>query len=142
MTVQRSPLGIKLFTAFFAFGAAMCLLTMLMLLFPRSALDSLWRLNPDASAAFQSLGKLSILLMLIVGSACTLAAIGLAKQTRWGIPIALGILIANLIGDSLNALLRYDWRTLIGLPIGAALIAYLLIVRRRVLNQDPKNKNE
>ena len=142
MTAQRTPAGIKLLSVFFGFGAAMCLLTIVMLLFPGSALDSLWRLNPDAHAAFQKIGKLSILLMLIVGAACALASIGLAKRALWGIPLALGILIVNLIGDSLNALLRHDWRTLIGLPIGGAMIAYLLSVRRRVLNQDPENKHE
>src|SRR5438876_149898 len=134
MTAQRTPAGIKLLSVFFGFGAAMCLLTIVMLLFPGSALDSLWKLNPDAHAAFQKIGKLSILLMLIVGAACALASIGLAKRARWGIPLALGILIVNLIGDSLNALLRHDWRTLIGLPIGGAMIEYLLSVRRRVLN--------
>ena len=142
MTVQRAPAGIKLLAVFFGFGAAICLLTIVMLLFPGSPLDSLWKLNPDAHVAFQSLGKLSILLMLIVGAACALASLGLAKRARWGIPLALGILIVNLIGDSLNALLRHDWRTLIGLPIAGAMIAYLLSVRRRVLNQDPENKHE
>ena len=142
MTAQRTPAGIKLLSVFFGFGAAMCSLTTVMLLFPGSALDSLWKLNPDAHVAFQSLGKLSILLMLIIGAACALASIGLTKPARWGIPLALGILIVNLIGDSLNALLRHDWRTLIGLPMGGAMIAYLLSVRRRVLNQDPENKHE
>ena len=142
MTEGRLPLGIKLLSIFFAFGAAMCLLTIAMLLFPDSALDSLWKLNPDARVTFQSLGKMSILLMLIVGAACAFAAIGLAKRTRWGIPLALGILVVNLIGDSLNAFVRHDLRTLIGLPIGGAMIAYLLLVRRRVLKEDPKNKNE
>src|SRR6184192_2750841 len=142
MTAQRTPAGIKLLSVFFGFGAAICLLTIVMLLFPGSALDSLWKLNPDARVAFQSLGKLSILLMLIVGVACASASIGLAKRTRWGIPLALGILIVNLIGDSLNAFVRHDLRTLIGLPIGAAIIGYLLSVRRRVLNQDPENKHE
>ena len=142
MTEPRAPLGIKLLSAFFGIGAATCLLTIVMLLFPGSVLDLLWKLNPDAHVAFQSLGKLSILLMLIVGTACASAAIGLAKRTRWGIPLALGILIVNLFGDSLNAFVRHDLRTLIGLPIGAAMIAYLLTVRRRVLNQDPENKHE
>ena len=68
--------------------------------------------------------------MLVVGSACASAAIGLATRTRWGRQLALGILIANLIGDLLNAFLRHDLRTLIGLPIGGAMIAYLLIARR------------
>ena len=142
MSDQRVPLGIKLLAAFFAFGAAMCLLTTVMLLFPGSELDSLWRLNPDAQVAFQKIGKLSILLMLIVGAACASAAIGLARRARWGIPVALVILTFNLAGDALNALVRHDLRTLIGLPIGGAMIAYLLSVRRRVLNQDPKNKHE
>jgi hypothetical protein len=36
----------------------------------------------------------------------------------------------NLIGDSLNALLRHDPRTLIGVPIGALMIWYLLRGKR------------
>lgn len=142
MTDQRVPLGIKLLAAFFAFGAVMCALTSVMLLFPGGTLDSLWRLNPDAQVAFQKIGKLSILLMLIVGVGCASAAIGLARRARWAIPLALVILAVNLVGDTLNAFVRHDLRTLIGLPIGGAMVAYLLRVRRRVLNQDPKNKHE
>ena len=146
MTEQRAPLGIKLLAAFFAFGAAMCLLTIVMLLFPGGALDSLWRLNPDARVAFQQFGKLSILLMLVVGAACALAAIGLARRASWGIPLAIAILTVNLVGDALNAFVRHDLRTLIGLPIGGAMIVYLLSVRRsvrgRVFNQNPNNKHE
>ncbi|SRR6266404_6232824 len=130
MNEPRLPLGIKLMAAFFAIGAVICLLTIVMLLFPGSALDSLWKLNPDAHAAFRSLGKLSILLMMIVGAACASAAIGVARRAPWGIPLALSILIVNLVGDSLNAFLRHDLRTLIGLPIGGAMIAYLLVARR------------
>jgi hypothetical protein len=138
MTDQRVPLGIKLLAAFFGFGAAMSLMTTVMLTFPGSALDSLWRLNPDAHDAFQYLGKLSILLMLIVGAACALAAIGLLRRARWGIPLAVAILTINLVGDALNAFVRHDLRTLIGLPIGGAMIAYLLwarcSARRGILN--------
>jgi hypothetical protein len=35
------------------------------------------------------------------------------------------------VGDLLNAFLRGDWRTLIGLPIGAAMLTYLLSRRIR-----------
>jgi hypothetical protein len=127
---ERLALGIKLLSAFFAFGAGVCLITIIALLFPGGAIESIWRLNPDAHAAFQKIGKLSILLMIVVGSACASAAIGLATRARWGRQLALGILIVNLIGDLLNAFLRHDLRTLIGLPIGGAMIAYLLIARR------------
>src|SRR5438477_5329530 len=121
---ERAPLGIKLISAFFALGAAICLVTIVALLFPGGALEPIWRLNPDAHIAFQQLGKLSILLMFAVGVACAAAAIGLGKGARWGIPLALAILFINLVGDLLNAFVRRDLRTLIGLPIGGAMIAY------------------
>jgi hypothetical protein len=130
MSQQRAPLGIKLLAAFFAFGTGICLITIIALLFPGGALDPIWRLNPDAHVAFQQIGRLSILLMVVVGSACAVAAIGLATRARWGVPLALGIVSVNLVGDLLNAFVRHDLRTLIGLPIGGAMIAYLLIARR------------
>jgi hypothetical protein len=135
---ERLPLGIKLLAIFFAFGAAICLITIIALLFPGGALEPIWRLNPEAHTAFQKIGRLSILLMAAVGSACVLASIGLAKRAQWGHRLALGILSVNLVGDSLNALVRHDLRTLIGLPIGGAMIAYLLM-RGRVTNGDPNN---
>ncbi len=130
MSQERAPLGIKLLSAFFAVGAAICSITIVALLFPGGVLEPIWRLNPEAHAQFQKIGKLSILLMFVVGSACASAALGLATRARWGRPLALGILIVNLVGDLLNAFVRHDLRTLIGLPIGGAMIAYLLSARR------------
>lgn len=67
--------------------------------------------------------------MAVVGVACGLSAIGLARNAEWGRRLAIGVLTVNLIGDSLNALLRHDPRTLIGLPIGGLMIWYLLTRR-------------
>jgi hypothetical protein len=111
--------------AFFAFGATMCVLTIVLLLFPGTFLDSLWRLNPGAHTAFQSIGNWSLAIMLVVGSACCLAAIGLWRGAIWGRQVAIIILVVNMIGDLSHALLNYDFRTLIGLPIAAAMIVYL-----------------
>ena len=116
---------IKLFAVFFAVGATMCALTMVLLLFPESGLDWLWRLNPEAHSALQSLGNLSILLMFIVGAGCAFAAVGLWRNAVWGIRMALTILWLNMVGDLGNALVRHDYRSLIGLPIGGAMIFYL-----------------
>ena len=115
----------KLLALFFAFGACMCALTIWLLLFPGGALDSLWRLNPEAYAAFQRIGGLLILLMVIVGVACALAAIGLARNAKWGRWLGILILAANLVGDLTNAFVRHDLRTLIGVPIAGAMIFYL-----------------
>jgi len=68
--------------------------------------------------------------MLIVGSACGLSAIGLSRNAEWGRRLALAVLVLNVIGDSLNALLRHDPKTLIGVPISALMIWYLLRRKR------------
>jgi hypothetical protein len=114
------------FAGFFAFGAMMCALVLTLLLFPGSPLDSVWRLNPEARLAFRSLGNWSFLLMLTVGFACLFAAIGLWRGTVWGTRVALTILSINIIGDIVNALFRHDYRALIGLPVGAAMILFLV----------------
>ena len=107
---------IKAFAAFFGFGATACGLTVVLLLLPGTVLDRLWSLNPDAHLAFQSIGWFAPLLMLAVGSACGLAAVGLWRDARWSIPLALAILSLNIIGDLFNAFVRDDYRALIGLP--------------------------
>jgi hypothetical protein len=122
---RRVPLGIRFLAAFFAFGVCMCALTIILLLFPGSALDRLWKLNPEAHSSFQSMGQVSVLLMGAVGSACAAAAVGLLRGAAWGKRLAMVILAANLIGGVANAVLRHDLRSLIGLPIGGGMIIYL-----------------
>jgi hypothetical protein len=48
-----------------------------------------------------------------------------ARGARLGRWLALIILSLNIIGDLFNALVRHDYRALIGLPIGGAMIFYL-----------------
>jgi hypothetical protein len=119
-------LGIALLVIFFAAGASICLITVVALTFPGGFLEPIWRLKPEARVQFQQIGNWSIALMAVVGTACALAAIGLAKNVEWGRHLAIGVLSVNLIGDTLNALLRHDSRTLIGLPIGGLMILYLM----------------
>ena len=78
------------------------------------------------------MGLWAVLLMAVVSIACTTAAVGLWRLARWGYWTALAILTINVIGDTANVWITRDWRTLIGLPVGGAMIAYL-ITRRRVL---------
>jgi len=133
---SATPIGMKLLALFFTFGACMCGLTIGLLLFPGGVLDSLWRLNPEAHAAFQLMGRLSILLMATVGVACASAAIGLARNARWGRWLGILILVVNLVADLTNAFVRHDLRTLIGVPIAGAMIFYLA---REARSSEPRN---
>src|SRR5215831_17965276 len=117
--------------AFFAFGAVMCVLTVSLLLFPGSALDSLWRLNPDVRLAFESFGYWTLVLMLAVGTACLLVAIGLWRAKPWGTWLALIILSINMLGDLMNVFVRHDYRGLIGVPVAGIMIFFFLACGRR-----------
>ena len=131
MNRQRLSIGTTLLVIFFAGGASICVLIVLALAFPGYSLDSIWRFKPEARVQFQEIGRgLSIALMAMVGVACGVSAIGLARNAQWGRRLAIAVLIVNLIGDSLNALLRHDPKTLIGLPIGGLMIWYLISARR------------
>ena len=134
MTSRSRPLGITVMSLFFIFGAVMSGLTVVMLLFPGSPLDRLWGLNPHAHERFTTMGAWAVLLMGAVGIACATGAFGLWHLKRWSLLTAIAILIINLAGDTANAFLTHGRRTLIGLPIGAAMIVYLL-ARRRVFAQ-------
>ena len=111
---------------FFAAGALICFVTTLALAFPGGFLEPIWQLKPEARLDFQQMGNWSIALMALVGTVCGLAAVGLARNVEWGRRLAIGILIVNLVGDTLNAILRHDPITLIGLPIGGLMIYYLV----------------
>jgi hypothetical protein len=128
---KRRPAGVAAISVFFVFAALMAALSATMLLFPGSVLDRLWKLNPPAKPGLTALGAGGVALMAIVCVTGTTAAVGLWRCRRWGLWLSVAALAVNLAGDLGNAVLRHDRRTLIGLPIGGAIIGYL-ILRRRV----------
>ena len=117
----------------------MSFLASLALLLPNSALQTLWRLNPEAHVGLAELGAWAIALMLAVSIACGMAAVGLWRGAPWGRALAMAVLGVNLVGDAGSAFLRGDWRTLVGIPIGAVLIGYLLLSKRvRISHRRPQ----
>lgn len=143
MTAQQRPHGITTISCFFGFGTCMSSLAALLLLFPGSPLDVLWRINPRGHKGFAAMGSWAVLLMVAVSAACISAAIGLWRCQPRGIWTAIVVLGINLLGDTLNAVLQKDWRTLIGLPIGGAMIFYLaLYLRRGNRISTPEQRNQ
>jgi hypothetical protein len=131
---------IRAIALFFAFGTAMSGLTAFLLAFPGTPADAVWRLKPAARTDFLPLGGWAILLMLVVCAACATACVGLWRHRIWGQRVAIVILAVNLAGDTMNAALTHDWRTLIGLPIGGAMIAYLIARRDAFQRKHPTSQ--
>lgn len=119
------PAGIVALSAFFLAGALVCLAAITSLLSPGGPLEPMWRLNPQARVAFAQMGPWTIALMAAVALACGLSGAGLWRGATWGRRLAIGLLAVNLVGNLANATLGGDPRTLIGLPIGGALLLYL-----------------
>lgn len=105
---------------------------MLMLAMPGGLLDPVWRLRPSAREELTPLGGWGVLLMATVSLACVGAAIGLWTGRRAGYRLATALLVTNLVGDLVNALVRGDPRTVVGVPIAAVLLWYLVRQGRMV----------
>jgi hypothetical protein len=124
--MSTARLAVRALAAFFIFGTCASGFSFLTLLAPGTALDVLWRVNPTGHSALRQAAEWGIALMGIVSLVCALTARGLWLRRRWGYRLAIAMLAANLLGDVFNAFVLGDRRTLIGLPIAGALIAYLL----------------
>ena len=134
------PAGVRALALFSAFGAIASCFAAITLLSPGTALDSVWRVNPAGHAGLLRLGGWAVLLMGSVSVACSCAAFGLWNGREWARILAVVILLLNSSGDLLAAILRHQLVTLIGVPIGGAVIAYLLSDRvRRSLDPPPSS---
>lgn len=124
--MTRPRPGLIALSSFFGVGAVIASVTCVALLTPGGILEPIWQLNPAGHASFIQMGPMASALMAVVAVACAGTAVGLWLQARWGHRLALLLLVANLVSDAINALVRGDFRTLIGVPIAGLLIAYLL----------------
>ena len=129
--VQR-PLGITALSLLFMIGAEMALLSAVSLTLPGTMLDAMWKLNSRAYGKLVAMGPPAIPLMSIVVLCCAASAVGLWRGKRWGRVLAISLLTINLIASSLNAIFGAEPRTLVGIPIAGALIAYLFSSRVRL----------
>jgi uncharacterized membrane protein (DUF2068 family) len=125
------PVGITALSIFFIMGAVISFTACVSLLFPQSFLHSMWRLNPHAREGFASMGRWAIVLLGVVCISCALAAAGLWRGARWGYWLAIALLVINLTGDVANTLSGTEPKAVIGVPIVAAILVFLMTKRVR-----------
>jgi hypothetical protein len=108
------------------FGAAMSFTASLSLLRPNTFLESMWRLNPRAHLNLSSIGVWAVALLTTVSVFCAAAGIGLWRGARWGHRIAVGLIGVNLVADVTNVILGIEPRAIVGVPVAAAILSYLM----------------
>ena len=124
------PRAITALNIFFVAGATISSIASMSLLLPNSFLEPIWRLNPRAHENLSRLSLWAVLLLSTVSMLCAAAAIGLWRGSRWGYWLAVGLILTNLLGNVINVVLGTEPRAIVGVPIAAALLAYLIFSKR------------
>jgi hypothetical protein len=122
----NTPLGIRCLVAFAIAAAGISAASAVSLIWPGGPLEPMWRINPRAREEFSALGIWSPILLGVLSLVCLVAAIGSWRRTRAGYWLIVVGLAVNLAGDALNALVRRHIATALGMPIVAAILAYLM----------------
>jgi hypothetical protein len=117
---------IKVVSGFLFAATLIAAVTGLSLAVPGTLLDGLWVLNPRGYAAFQPMGRLAGLLLFVVGAATGAAGIGLLQRKRWAWYLALGVFIANGLGDLAQIALGRVAEGLTGAAIALAFVLMLI----------------
>ena len=69
-------------------------------------------------------------MLTTVSMFCAAAAIGLWHGSRWGYWLAIGLMVTNLLGHVTNVVLGTEPRAIVGVPITAAILAYLIVSKK------------
>lgn len=125
------PRTITALSIFFLVGAVLSFTSSVSLLFPGSFLESMWRLNPRAHDSLTRIGPWAVVLLFAVSVSCATAAIGLWRGSRWGHRVAVSLIVINLVADVANVISGTEPRAIVGVPVAAAILAYLMRGRVR-----------
>jgi hypothetical protein len=120
------PPGVTALGYLFVFGTLASGLAVVSLLTPGGPLEPLWQLNPHGHKAFSQMGTWAPLLLSVVCLACASSAYGFFTGKRWGYGLGIALLLVNLTGDIVNAALGIEPRAVVGVPIVALILWYLL----------------
>jgi hypothetical protein len=116
---------LEAFGVFLFFGAVMASFAGVTLVWPGTALDRIWTLNPRAHSELAPLGKPIGLLFLSLAAALAIAGTGWLKRRWCGWQLAVVIIAIQILGDITNVLLERIIQGVVGVTIAGALFFYV-----------------
>jgi hypothetical protein len=133
--------GLAVVVIFLTVATVMAATVGFALLFPGHLLDAMWRLNPEARTAFESMGRLSSLLLFVVGAVAAGTAVGILQRRKLGWWLAVLLFSVNAIGDAVSVIQGRIWQGLSGVLISALFLTYLLRPSVRVQFNRPSGRS-
>jgi len=122
---QRS-FGLAAMGVFLFFGATMATLAGITLIWPGSALDPMWKLNPEAGEKLRQLGRGIAVPFFGLGLAMVAAGVGWVRRRAWGWGLAVVVVASQVAGDLVSAVRGQLLKGAVGVAIAGALLVYLL----------------
>jgi len=116
---------------FLLFGSLMAFLAGTTLVWPGTALDRMWLLNPPAYQRLAPLGKFAGIPFLTLSALLALAAIGWFHRRLWAWRLTVVIVAIQVLGGFVNLFLGHLPEAATGILIAGALLLYLLRPRVR-----------
>lgn len=124
---MRRPITITVVACFLFFATLIASVIAVALLWRGTALDGLWRLNPEARQAFSAFGRIAGVLLIALGIATLCAGVALLRGRRWAWWFCVLLFVVNGAGDLLSMFRSPQWwKGPIGVLVAGTFI-YLLM---------------